>query len=70
VCINKYDLDEENSRRIERHCCRAAVEVAARIPFDTRVSQAVAQGVPVVEFGDGVVSRRIEEVWKTVAARR
>jgi MinD superfamily P-loop ATPase len=69
VCINKYDLDEENSRRIERYCCRAAVEVAARIPFDTRVSQAVAQGVPVVEFGDGVVSQRIEELWKAVAAR-
>jgi len=69
VCINKYDLDEQNSRHIERYCCRAAVEVAARIPFDTRVSQAIAQGVPVVEFGDGVVSRRIEELWKAVAAR-
>jgi len=69
VCINKYDLDEENSRRIERYCCRAAVEVAGRIPFDTRVGQAVAQGVPVVEFGDGLVSRRIEELWKAVAAR-
>jgi MinD superfamily P-loop ATPase len=69
VCINKYDLDEENSRRIETYCCRAAVEVAARIPFDTRVSQAVAEGVPVVEYGDGVVSKRIEELWKAVAAR-
>jgi MinD superfamily P-loop ATPase len=69
VCINKCDLDEENSRRIERYCCRAAVEVAARIPFDTRVNQAVAERVPVVEFGDGVVSRRIEELWKAVTAR-
>jgi MinD superfamily P-loop ATPase len=69
VCINKYDLDEENSRHIETYCCRAAVEVAARLPFDTRVSQAVAEGVPVVEYGDGVVSKRIEELWKAVAAR-
>jgi len=69
VCINKYDLDEENSQRIEHYCCRAAVNFAGRIPFDTRVSQAVAQGVPVVEFGDGVVSQRIEELWKAVAAR-
>jgi len=70
VCINKYDLDEENSQRIEHYCCRAAVEVAGRIPFDTRVSQAVAEGVPVVEFGDGVVSQRIEDLWKAVAAHR
>ena len=69
VCINKCDLDEQNSRHIERYCCRAAVEVAARIPFDTRVSQAIVQGAPVVEFGDGVVSQRIEELWKAVAAR-
>jgi MinD superfamily P-loop ATPase len=69
VCTNKYDLDEENSRRIEHYCCRAGVEVAGRIPFDTRVTEAVAQGVPVVEFGDGVVSQRIEDLWKAVAAR-
>jgi MinD superfamily P-loop ATPase len=69
VCINKYDLDEGNSRHIEDHCRRAGIDVGARIPFDTVVSDAITQGVPVVEFSDGVVSRQMEELWKVVAAR-
>jgi len=69
VCINKYDLDEENSRRIEDYCHQTGIDVGAKIPFDTVVSDAVTQGVPVVEFGDGVVSQRMEELWRVVAAR-
>jgi MinD superfamily P-loop ATPase len=69
VCINKYDLDEGNSRHIEDHCRRAGIDVGVRIPFDTVVSDAITQGVPVVEFSDGVVSRQMEELWKVVAAR-
>jgi MinD superfamily P-loop ATPase len=69
VCINKYDLDEANSRHIEDYCRQAGIDVGAKIPFDTVVSDAIAQGVPVVEFGDGVVSERMEELWKVVAAR-
>jgi MinD superfamily P-loop ATPase len=69
VCINKYDLDERNSRHIEDYCRRADIDIAAKIPFDTVVTDAITQGVPVVEFGDGLVSRRMEELWKVLAAR-
>jgi MinD superfamily P-loop ATPase len=69
VCINKYDLDERNSRRIEDYCRDAGVDVGGKIPFDAVVSKAIAHGVPVVEFGDGLVSQRIQELWRAVAAR-
>jgi len=69
VCINKYDLDEGNSWHIEHYCHQAGIDVGAKIPFDTVVSDAVAQGVPVMEFSDGLVSQRMEELWKVVAAR-
>ncbi|GAF75316.1 unnamed protein product [marine sediment metagenome] len=69
VCINKYDLDEGNSRHIEDYCHQAGIDVGTKIPFDTVVTDAITQGVPVVEFGDGVVSRRMEELWRVVAAR-
>jgi MinD superfamily P-loop ATPase len=69
VCINKYDLNEQNSQRIEDYCRDAGTEVGARIPFDAVVTDAVTQGVPVVESSSGVVSRRLEELWGTVAAR-
>lgn len=69
VCINKYDLDEEGTRRIENSCRRVGVDVALRIPFDTAVNEAIVQGVPVVEFSDGPASRGMAELWEAVSRR-
>ena len=66
VCINKYDLNEENTRQIENYCQNEKIEVAARIPFDNVVTEAMIQGLPVVEFSDGKVSQEIEKLWKRV----
>ena len=63
VCINKYDLNEENTRQIEAQCLSQGVEVAGRIPFDNVVTESIVQGVPVVEYSDGDVTREIERMW-------
>jgi MinD superfamily P-loop ATPase len=68
VCINKYDLSEENSRRIEDHCGDARVEVVGRIPFDPDVNSAIVQGRPVVKMPDGAASREIRRLWEAIAA--
>jgi MinD superfamily P-loop ATPase len=67
VCINKYDLSEENTRRIEDHCGDAGVEVVGRIPFDPDVNSAIVQGRPVVEMSDGAASREIRALWEAMA---
>jgi MinD superfamily P-loop ATPase len=69
VCINKYDINEENSRRIEDYCLKQKVEVAARIPFDNIVTEAMVKGQPVVQYSDSPVSRRIKLLWQNIAAR-
>lgn len=66
VCINKYDINEDNSRQIEAHCHDQGVEVAARIPFDNAVTEAIVRGVPVVEYSDGKVSREIGILWQHI----
>jgi len=63
VCINKYDLNEENTRQIEDQCFSQGVEVAGRIPFDNVVTESIVQGVPVVEYSNGDVAREIERMW-------
>ncbi len=63
VCINKYDLNEENTRRIEDQCLSQGVEVAGRIPFDNVVTESIVQGVPIVEYSNGDVAREIERMW-------
>lgn len=68
ICINKFDINIENSERIEKYCRQEKIDVAARIPFDNVVTGALVKGVPVVEFSDGRVSREIETLWKRVGA--
>jgi len=67
VCINKCDLSEENSRRIEDHCRDVGVEIVGRIPFDSDVNSAIVQGRPVVETSDGAASREIKTLWEAIA---
>jgi len=66
VCINKYDINEDNTRQIEDFCSNQGIEVAARIPFDNVVTEALVRGMPVVEHSDGLVSQEIKKLWNGV----
>lgn len=68
VCINKYDINEDNTRQIERNCQELGIEVVSRIPFDNVVIEALARGLPVVEYSRDGVSRQIEKLWQTIVA--
>jgi MinD superfamily P-loop ATPase len=66
VCINKYDINKDNAREIERYCCSQEVKVATRIPFDNVVTEAMVCGLPVVEYTRNGVARVIERLWQKV----
>jgi len=67
VCINKYDINEENTRQTEEQCSRQAVDVVARIPFDNAVTESIVRGVPIVEYSDGRVTREIVTMWRRIS---
>lgn len=67
VAVNRCDLDEGNTRAIEKTCAREGREVAAKIPYDPEVTRAMVSGRPVVEHSDNEVSRRIRELWERLA---
>jgi MinD superfamily P-loop ATPase len=69
ACINKYDINEENTRQIEDYCLEQGVEVAARIPFDNVVTEAMVKGQPVVEYSHNSVSREIRSLWQNISER-
>lgn len=69
VCINKYDINEENTRKIEDFClgskCRGqSVEVVAKLPFDNVVTEAMVHGLPVIEYSRNGFSQQIVELWE------
>ncbi|RLC93191.1 MAG: (4Fe-4S)-binding protein [Chloroflexi bacterium] len=69
VCINKYDINEENSLAIEEHSRQQGAEVVARIAFDNVVTEALSHGVPLVEYSTNGVSRQIQDLWQTISSR-
>jgi MinD superfamily P-loop ATPase len=69
VCVNKYDLNEDNTDAIESYCGTEGIEVAARISFDNVMTEAIVQGLPVVEYADGKVTQQIRELWQMVSAK-
>ena len=66
VCINKYDINEENSRRITEFCRQRGIEVVGNIPYDPVVTEAMVAGKPVIEFSEGRVSDAIKNVWEGI----
>ncbi|MFC1963992.1 ATP-binding protein [Chloroflexota bacterium] len=66
VCINKYDINRENTGRIEEYCHGQGATVAARIPYDNSVTEAMVRGVPVVAYSRNGISQQIETLWGTV----
>lgn len=67
VCINKYDLNEENTQRIESHCLNQGVEVVSKIPFDNIVTEALVRGLPVVEYSQNKVAWEIGMLWHRIS---
>jgi MinD superfamily P-loop ATPase len=69
VCINKCDLNEDNTRQIENYCHNEEIELAAKIPFDNVVTEAIVAGLPVVEYSSNEVTQQIKELWQTISAK-
>lgn len=65
VCVNKYDINEENTDRIVEFCRSNGVEVVGKIPFDPLVTEAMVTGKSIIEYSPkSRVSEAIAELWK------
>ena len=50
VCINKYDINLENTKLIESFCAEQHLPFVGKIPFDKKVNQAINGGKCVVDI--------------------
>jgi MinD superfamily P-loop ATPase len=66
VLINKFDLDEEKSDRIERYCAENRIEVLTKIPFDEKIVKAISQGILPVDFSDGKGAKALAKLTEGV----
>lgn len=65
VCINKYDIDLDNSHRIQSLCDRENIEVVGRIPFDATVLEAVNNQKSIIDYPCDAANA-VKEVWENL----
>jgi len=68
VCINKYDINENNTRKIETFCHNLQLPPVSIIPFDNAVTESLVKGLPVVEYSGGEATKEIKSLWRSVSA--
>jgi MinD superfamily P-loop ATPase len=66
VCINKHDINLDNTKKIEQYCKGETIDVVGKLPYDITITRAMIQQKNVIEFSDGTLSREIKDMWKKV----
>ena len=66
VVINKYDLNEKNTKDIELICKNKNIDVVGRIPFSKKVSESIVESVPIIEYTKNSVVKEIISVWQKI----
>ncbi len=62
VCVNKYDTNIENTKKIEKFCKEQGLPFVGRIPFDSGAVKAVNSGRTIVDI-DCISGTAVKEVY-------
>lgn len=66
VCVNKYDINQNNADEIELYCRKNGVDVTSRIPYDPEFTKAQIKGKTIVEYSNGKLADIVKGVWDEV----
>ncbi len=66
VCVNKWDLNQEMTERIESEARRVGATIAGRVRYDSSVTEAQIQGKAVVELRGTLAGEDIRAVWERI----
>ncbi len=69
VCINKFDINPENTEKIEMKCDGRGVNIVGRIPYDKSVTAAMINRKSVAEYDCGEVTREVVGMWNKVSSQ-
>jgi MinD superfamily P-loop ATPase len=69
ICVNKFDLNRDQTKDIERRAKEWGVTMVGKIPFDPVFTKAMVQGKTVFEYDDtSAISSVIKQIWDTIMA--
>ncbi|RUA01383.1 MAG: (4Fe-4S)-binding protein [Deltaproteobacteria bacterium] len=66
VIINKFDLNLDQTRRIELWCSENGLPVFARLPHDEAFTRAMVIGQVITEYQSDGLTKTIQQAWKNI----
>ena len=69
VCINKFDINTDNSEKIENYCKTNNIYIVGKVPYNNIVTKAMIHEKTVVEYSKGDFSKEIIKIWNIVRRR-
>jgi MinD superfamily P-loop ATPase len=69
VCINKYDINLDNTQKIEQYCRSNNIDIVGKLPYDTVVTESMIHEKNIIEYDTGGFSKNILEMWNKIQRR-
>jgi MinD superfamily P-loop ATPase len=66
VCINKFDLNLENSAHITSYCSKNGSRLIGQVPYEPRVVEALVQRKTVMDYPCNEVQGIVQRMWEEV----
>lgn len=66
VCINKYDVNLDNTQKIEKYCSELEIPVIGKVPFDTEVVKAVNSCKSIACYPESKAAKALSKIWDEV----
>lgn len=66
VCINKFDINLENSQQIISYCEKNGSKVIGRIPYEPKVVEALVQRKTLMDYPCNEVQGIVHQMWEEV----
>lgn len=63
VCINKYDINLENSEKIKTYTLDHGGKVIGQIPYSKEITEAQIQAKTIMETGSESLKQTFEDIW-------
>ena len=70
VCINKFDVNLDNTKNIEQYCKNKNIPVVGKLPYDLKMTEAMVNEKSIVEYSNNSkLSNEIIKMWKNIWGR-
>ncbi len=69
VCINKFDINLDNTKNIENYCKQNCIEIVGKVPYNNIVTKAMIHEKTVIEYSNCDFSEIIIDIWDNIKRR-